>query len=459
MNKIRFTGIQYRQLRQHLFPGDGNEAVAVALCGRSRHRGTHVLLVRELLMVPYDKCFERKPDKVSWPADIINPFLERAAAKGLAIVKIHCHPGYYEQFSETDNRSDQELFTSIHAWLADDAPHASCIMLPDGRIFGRFFNGNMGTEQADQISVAGSTLFNWHYDADNPFIEKLQLRNLQAFGHRTIQMLANMKIGVVGCSGTGSIVIEQLKRYGVGHLVLVDPDYVDFLNLNRILNATEADAEAKLPKTEVMKRSILETGFKTVVTIFTAHISSREIIKELADCDLLFSCVDGAEGRHVLNMISSIYNLALIDMGVKLDAEKGGGIRNIFGSVHYVQPGGSSLLSRGQYTIDALRSESIRRTNAEEVKRNQYLAEVKESSPAVIGINMQVASIAVNEMLARLHPYRNVDNEDIDIIRVMFNDVSSFPESDPVSCPFFTAYVGKGDIEPLLNNPEFSSHA
>lgn len=459
MNKIRFTGTQYQALRAHLFPGDGCEAVAIALCGRSRLKEHHVLTVQEIMTIPYDVCFERKPDRVSWPTDVINPFLERAAKSNLAIVKIHCHPGYFEAFSDIDNFSDNELFRSIHAWLEFEDPHASCIMLPDGRIFGRFFTQNMTIETIHQVSVAGSDIFDWRYGPEQPYSKKLQERNLQAFGKKTIQMLSNMKIGVVGCSGTGSIVIEQLKRYGVGHLVLVDPDYVDFLNLNRILCSSQDDAEHRRFKTLVMEKAIRQVGFNTKVTRYDNYISSVEIVKELADCDILFSCVDGAEGRHILNLISSFYNIVLIDMGVKLEAEDGGGIKFIHGCVHFIQPGGSSLLSRSQYNVETVRSEAIRRANNEEVKRNQYLAAVQESSPAVISINMQVASTAVNEFLARLHPYRNVPNSEVDAVKIMFNDCVSYPESMPEKCLFFEKFVGKGDIEPLLNNPELSHYA
>lgn len=458
MNKIRFTGLQYDSLKAHLFPGDGCEAVAIALCGRSRYGNNHTLTVQEIMPVPYEICFERKPDRVSWPTDVINPFLEKAARKNLAIVKIHCHPGYYEAFSDIDNYSDDQLFKSIHAWLEFEEPHASCIMLSDGRIFGRFFNPDMEIRPVHQISVAGSDIYQWRYSAEHAYNEQLQVRNLQAFGKKTIQLISNMKIGVVGCSGTGSIVIEQLKRYGAGHLVLVDPDFVDFLNLNRILCSTREDAEQKRSKTIVMEKAIGATGFNTLVTRFERYVSEVDVVKALADCDILFSCVDGAEGRHILNLISSFYNIVLIDMGVKLQAEDGGGIKDIHGCVHYIQPGGSSLLSRGQYTVEMMRSEAIRRTNSEEVKRNQYLSAVQESSPAVISINMQVAATAVNEFLARLHPYRNIQNSDIDAIKIMFNDCVSYPEPVIEKCQFFGKYVGKGDIEPLLNNPELSQY-
>jgi len=35
-----------------------------------------------------------------------------------------------------------------------------------------------------------------------------------------------MRLAVVGCSGTGSPVVEQLARLGVRRLVLVDPDEI-----------------------------------------------------------------------------------------------------------------------------------------------------------------------------------------------------------------------------------------
>jgi len=459
MNKIRIAGFHYQQLKNHLLPGDGLEAVAIALCGRSSYAGNHTLLVQELLLVPYDVCFERKADYVHWPSDVINPFLEKATKKNLAIIKFHCHPGpgIYERFSDVDNESDHQLFTGIHAWVDDGLPHASCIMLPDGRLFGRMFKHDMSMETVHQFLIAGSDILVWNYcGISHAMADDLQVRNVQAFGKKTIMLLNRLKIGIVGCSGTGSPVIEQLKRLGVGTLVFVDPDFTDDVNVNRIVGSTREDAEKHTLKVEVMKRGVEEVGMGTQVITFARHVSARDIVKELADCDLLFGGVDGTEGRHTLNLISSYYIQPLIDMGVKLDADGKGGINNIFGTVHYVQPGGSSLLNRGQYNLDQLAAEGIRRTNKEEYARNKYLANVNESQPAVISINMQVAAIAVNELLARIHPFRNMPNADIDMIKVFFTDATSYPEAFSEPCPFFSKLVGKGDIEPLLNNPELS---
>lgn len=458
MNQVRICKKEYDQLHSHLFPGDGKEAVALALCGRLNNNDQQVLCVKEIVTVPYNLCFERMPDRVSWPTDVINPLLEKAMEKGWAIIKFHSHPGYYEKFSEADDNSDFLLFPSIHNWLNDGFPHASCIMLPDGRLFGRFFDNTNTPSKIDLISVVGSDLTFWNYSTKEDFREDLQTRNLQAFGKGTISALQNLKIGVVGCSGTGSPTIEQLKRLGVGELVLVDPDYVDFLNLNRIINSTLSDAECKISKTEVMKRSIEEAGFGTIVKCYNNYITTRDVVKSLAGCDVLFSCVDGAEARHVLNLISCFYLIPLFDMGVSLEADGLGGIASINGIIHYIQPGGSSLLSRGQYNLERLRSESIRRLDPAEAIRNQYLAAAGESSPAVISINMQVAATAINDFLARIHPYRNLDNSQIDAIAVMFNDASTFSQTFKEPCQFFSRYKGLGDVEPLLNNPELSNN-
>ena len=46
--RIRLTGQQYNDVRQHLFPGDGKEAVAVALFGNSTLPPDRVRTVRRV---------------------------------------------------------------------------------------------------------------------------------------------------------------------------------------------------------------------------------------------------------------------------------------------------------------------------------------------------------------------------------------------------------------------------
>lgn len=460
MNKIRISGFHHKEIQKHLFPGDEKEAVGIALCGRSNHNGEYTLLVKEFHPIPYDVCFERREDYVHWPTEFINPLLEKAAQKGLAILKIHCHPTGFNQFSKIDDESDYALFTSIHSWLDDDLPHASCVMLPDGSIFGRFFYENTKESPVHHIAIAGSDMLNWYYTEDDSTIETTaQIRNEQAFGKKTVKLLNRFKVGVVGCSGTGSPVIEQLKRLGVGEFVLVDPDYIDSVNLNRIVGSTMNHAVNKAMKVDVMAEGMKSLGIGTKVKCFASNVVDEKIIKELADCDVLFGCVDSAEGRHILNLISSYYLIPLIDLGVKFEADGQGGIEGIYGSVHYIQPFGSSLMSRKQYSPQQLVGDQVKRLDKEEYERNLYLARANESNPAVISINMQIAGVAVNELLARIHPYRNFDNSEVDVMKVSFADCATFHEQMVERCNYFSKISGEGDIKPLLNYREFTSNA
>src|SRR6267142_1082733 len=125
--KLRLAGRDHAALRDHLLPGDGLEAVAVALCGRRRSKTHHVLTVKSVVPIPYDECKVRKPDRVTWSTQRLIPILEEASRRDLGILKIHSHPGGYAQFSELDDESDKDIFTSVFGWTPSALPHASAV--------------------------------------------------------------------------------------------------------------------------------------------------------------------------------------------------------------------------------------------------------------------------------------------------------------------------------------------
>ena len=158
-----------------------------------------------------------------------------------------------------------------------------------------------------------------------------------------------MKVAVVGCSGTGSIVIELLARNCVGELVLVDDDRVEEGNLNRIVNSRARHVVAGAYKVEAVAEEVREFGLGTKVRTFVSTISDAEAARAVAGCDVVFGCVDSVEGRHVLSMLTSAYAIPDFDMGVEIVPDGVGGIENAVADAHYIQPGGSSLMSRGVF--------------------------------------------------------------------------------------------------------------
>ncbi len=111
------------------------------------------------------------------------------------------------------------------------------------------------------------------------------------FGAGTTTLLRHLSVAVVGCSGTGSPVIELLVRHGVGRIVLVDPDHIDTKNLNRITFARMCDV-GRL-KVNVAAEWIESVGLGTDVEAIPTNLCDPLTVKYVAECDVVIGCMDG----------------------------------------------------------------------------------------------------------------------------------------------------------------------
>jgi len=459
---IRITEAHQQTLMSHLYPGDGKEAVAIALCGRARSAdGGDRLLVNEVIPIPYESCSFRSVDRVTWNSALLPEILGKAESNKWGIVKFHSHPLGGVEFSQYDDESDRALFPKIYSWLDSTSPHASVIVTPDGNMVGRCVSPGGDFTSVESIWLIGDDLkeLTPSTGGDDVQAPEFAKRVSQAFGDRTFSLLQGLTVGVVGCSGTGGPVIEQLVRNCVGSLVLVDPDYVDDGNLNRITNSTMADARDKVAKVEMHKRAIENIGLGTSVSVHPSDLFNPEVVRSLSGCDVIFGCMDTVDGRHLLNKLATYYLIPYIDIGVKLVADGAGGISQVCCQSHYLQPGRSSLYSRGVYTLEQLRAASLYRTDpvAYEKEANEgYIDGVNVDKPAVVSVNTLAASIAVNDLLARIHPFRRVGNGSMAVTRLTLTDMFMVGESEGEPCEMFKAGVGRGDAPLLLNAPELS---
>lgn len=454
--QLKIQGNHYNLLKNHLFPGDGKEAVAVLLCGRHETEHSSILLSHKLLLIPYEEC-ERDKKYVRWKVDRLLPFFEEVEKRNFALVKIHSHPDGYPKFSELDDVSDAIFFPAAFSWGETKSVHASLIMLPDGKIFGRVFTQDKKTYPLDKISIAGDDILVWEH-RQSIFHDAFAQRTIQAFGEETYAKLKQLKVAVIGCSGTGSPTIEQLARLGVGTIVLIDPDRIEEKNLNRILNARSIDVGS--PKVTVLARVINQMGLETKTITYDANLyDSKEALYELISCDVLFGCVDSVDGRHLLAQLANFYLIPYFDMGVKLESDGKGGISNIVGSVHYIQPGCSTLLSRGLYNVEMLRSANIKRTDPtfyDALVEDKYIRGVAVDRPAVISVTMQISSMAINEFLNRLHRFK--EDTSFHYARIMLDYCCSCIETKAENKfdqdQHATKWAGRGDCRPFLRMPE-----
>lgn len=456
---LRIAGIHAEQLQQHLFPGDGNEAVAFALCGRHRGADADVLLVQEVFLVPYEDCSIRRPDQITWRTEAIEKHLLRAsrATPKLGIVKFHSHPTGYEDFSRTDDISDRDLFPSIYGWVDDDGPHASVVLLPDRRMFGRSIDSENRVRPLRQILVVDHDIELYVPGGTSPVPAHAE-RHAQLFGERTTSLLRQLTVGVVGCSGTGSFVIEMLARLGVKKLVLVDPDRVEYRNLNRIVGTTAADAATGRSKVEVLGEHVARMGLDTRVEVVPRALASVDAVRALAGCDAVFGCMDSHDGRRTLNRLASFYVLPYFDCGVGLVADGSGNIDDVTAASHYLQPGRSTLLARKVISQKRADAEAMARKDPERynaLRAEKYIEGAEIDSPAVISINALASSLVVNEFLARLHPFRQTGNADYASVRLKYDGMMLDVERETNANPIKRA-LGRGDGIPLLDLPELS---
>lgn len=434
------------------------------LCGHYTEGEQVRLLACEIYPIPYEYCIERAFDCVKWSTEILIPWLEKANKYGWSIVKIHGHRAEWPWFSAVDTLSDDQLFSSLPGWVDADVPHASVILLSDCRLFGRWSMGSLPAEPLSQIAVLGDTIDYFEpVDFDRPQADAplpaFTQRHAQIFGHNTTARLRKLSAAVVGCSGTGSPIIEQLARLGIGRLVLIDPDLVEEKNLNRILHTTMADVQNHRYKVDVLAEAVRKIGIGTQVEELPLSLFTRESIHAIAGCDVVFGCMDSVEGRFVLNKLATFYLLPYFDLGVKLEADDDGDISQVSGAVHYLQPGRSSLVSRNVFSMKDVEAEALRRRNPQDYEQRRkegYIRGVQEDRPAVISVNMMVASMGVNDFLARLHDYRTDGNAKFASWRVSLSHGCFYPESEGITCNILKRHVGRGDIEPPLDYPEMS---
>lgn len=454
---LALAGVQHECLKAHLFPGDGLEAAAVLLCSRSM--GPRIRwLVREVIPVPHDACRTRHRNAISWPGEYLEKALDRAEAEDLTLVLIHSHPGGQLAFSATDDQSDQLTMASLlqnHGEL-----HGSAIMTPDGVVRARCYGRDLLPKPIGLVTVSGHDLhYWWHQDLDGD----ARLVRPMAFTGGMTNELRRLHAMVVGVSGTGSIVAEQLCRLGLGRVKLVDFDKMERKNLNRILNSTLHDADAGRLKVEMFAEAVVGYRGEGVAEAMPLSLLTREAVIAASQCDLLFCCVDSLEARQLADLIATAFLLPLFDVGVVIptrQAEDGSALGDVCGRIDYVQPGRSTLRDRGVYSPESLRAEYLR-ANApdahEEELQAGYIKGVVDEAPAVISLNMRAASACVNEFIARAYPYREEPNQLY--ARTRF----SLAACEEEHCPE-TSFrggsqaiaLGRGSSEPLLGLPSLS---
>lgn len=115
------------------------------------------------------------------------------------------------------------------------------------------------------------------------------------------EKLLNSRVLLVGCGALGAAHAEMLARAGVGHLRIVDRDFVEFTNLQRQTLFKESDAAERLPKAAAAKSRIGEINSDIDVEAIIADVNNSNVESLIAGCDLVIDGTDNFQVRYLLN--------------------------------------------------------------------------------------------------------------------------------------------------------------
>jgi len=213
-------------------------------------------------------------------------------------------------------------------------------------------------------------------------------------GKDSSEKLKDSKIGIVGYGGGGSHFGQQFGHIGIGHLVVVDDDFIEESNRHRFVGSEPNDLEADnlgntRAKVEIARRQILRGNPHATVTALRCRW--QEATDALSECDIIFGAVDSFAQRDELERFCRRNLIPYIDIGMVV-TELDNGDFAISGQVVQSLPGTHCLRCCNIVTDERIAEEA-----------NQYGDAGPQ--PQVIWPNGVLASTAVGFGIALLTPW------------------------------------------------------
>jgi len=336
----------------HLIRPDGQEDICFGLWRPSKGATrTTALLYRILLPEHGDR-------RVHGNASFTPQFLERAmqeAAKegtGLALLHSHPYPGW-QDMSPDDIRAEQGNAAAVFG--ATNFPFVGLTVGNDGSWSARFWERVAPRQYERQwcatVRVVGQALRMTYMDklaAPPRFREELR-RTISAWGPKAQANLARVHVGIAGAGSVGDIISESVARTGICDVTAIDFDFVERHNLDRLLHSTAADIGER--KVDVLARTLPShaTAEQFNFTAVPFGINDEDGYKAALDCDVLFSCVDRPWPRHILNFISNVHLIPVVDGGISVRTNRSGHLAAADWRAHVAAPGRACLQCLGQY--------------------------------------------------------------------------------------------------------------
>jgi hypothetical protein len=392
--KLRIEEQSWKQLCEKLLTRTDVESAGLLFGEPVQTPTGMIIVVRETVVLADDAYRIRRSDQISLDPIALNRLTHSARDRGWSVFTIHTHPGASEPwFSAADDAGDARLMLSMIRQIPD-APHGSIVLVAERSAVARVFDDN-AISKPIKMQVVGRTLTAVEPSRaeEEPWFARQEL----ALGAAGQALLRELRVGVVGLGGIGSLVSMQLAHLGVGEIVLLDGDIVEESNLSRIVGARKEDV-GRTYKVDVAARYAESLGLLGRIERYPEFVgSAHESL--LASCDVIVSCVDRQTPRAMLNRLAYRYLVPVLDLGTVFRVDAAGSIVGDAGRVVVVGPGRPCLGCWGHIDPHALRIEALSAEERESQTEEGYIQGAVEAQPSVIAFNTAVAGAGVTELL------------------------------------------------------------
>lgn len=116
--------------------------------------------------------------------------------------------------------------------------------------------------------------------------------------------LVDSHVTLCGCGALGTVLANALVRAGVGHLRLVDRDFIETHNLQRQVLFDEHDVAENLPKAEAAARKLGAINSQVHVEPVVTDIDRTNILELCQDADIILDGTDNFEVRYLINDVA-----------------------------------------------------------------------------------------------------------------------------------------------------------
>lgn len=317
-----------------------SERAGFLLCGVGRLAGRILLVARAWRPVPTEARVNLRGFGLAWEPTFNAQILDECDATHTVPVLVHRHDTDRDARLSRRDREKGDPLLAVMSRLASGRMAGTVILHPSTAA-GRWWSDGTDAGPLCEFRIVGMPLARIMPTSRPLRARRLRLdRQTIAIGPASDDALASAKVAIVGLSGGGSHVVQQLGHQGVGTLILVDDDVIEEENRGRVVGSRHGD-DGRL-KTFVMRRlvrGIDQTVRAIEVPYRSSHPKGTAAIRE---ADVVVACVDRFDGRTEIEAIARRHLIPVVDVGMTLlsDGER---LKSATGQVVLSLPGAPCL--------------------------------------------------------------------------------------------------------------------